>query len=312
MQQPMGFEESGKKDWVWQLQRGLYGMKQSGRIWNRTLNTQMINWGFTRLACESCIYYRRSDSGIIIAAVHVDDYLSIADSKDENERFKDQMRQVWTISELGTARFIVGIAVTWDRTTQTVALSQTALIDKIIEQFGQKDAHPVSAPLEPGSKLRRTDRQSMSSEDQLQLNKLPYRSLVGCLLYLAILTRPDISYVVQQLSQYLDCYSFEHWGAAIRSVRYLKGTKDLKLYLGGDHPINLQAFSDSDWANCLDTRRSVGSYVCSLGSSAVSWTACKQKVVATSSCEAEYVAAFETAKECIWLHALLKSSVANG
>jgi len=91
--------------------------------------------------------------GIIIAAIHVDNYLSIVDSKDENECLKDQMKQVWTISELGTVHFLVGIAITWDRTTQTIALSQTALINKIIEQFGQKDAHPVLVPLEPGSKL---------------------------------------------------------------------------------------------------------------------------------------------------------------
>jgi hypothetical protein len=113
--------------------------------------------------------------------------------------------------------------------------------------------------------------------------------------------------VVQQLSQYLDCYSFEHWAAAVRLVHYLKGTKDLKLYLGGDNPIILQAYSDSDWANCLDTRHSVSSYMCSLGSGAISWTAQKQKIIATSSWEAEYVAAFETAKECIWLCTLLHS-----
>jgi hypothetical protein len=307
MQQPVGFEEPGKEDWVWRLQRGLYGMKQSGRIWNQTLNAQMIEWGFTRLTCESCIYYRKADTGIIISAVHVDDYLSIADSKEENERFKAQMRKVWTISELGTARFIMGIAVSWNRATRTVALSQTALIDKIIEQFGQKDANPISAPFEPGCKLRRPNPQAATPEKRLQLDKLPYRSLVGCLLYLAISTRPDISYSVQQLSQYLDSYSFEHWNAAIRIVRYLKGTRDLRLHLGGDSPITLRAYSDSDWANCIDTRRSVGGYVCSLGSGAVSWTARKQKVVATSSCEAEYIAAFETAKECIWLRTLLNS-----
>jgi Reverse transcriptase (RNA-dependent DNA polymerase) len=103
MQQPAEFKEPGKADWVWQLQHGLYGMKQSGRIWNQTLNTQMIDWGFTHLSCKSCIYYHKSDSGIIIAAIHVDDYLSITDSKGENEHFKNQMRKVWTISELGTA-----------------------------------------------------------------------------------------------------------------------------------------------------------------------------------------------------------------
>jgi hypothetical protein len=128
------------------------------------------------------------------------------------------MRKVWTISELGTARFIMGIAIAWDRAAHTVTLSQTALIDKIIEQFGQKDTHPASAPLEPGSKLCRANPQSLSPDKCLHLTKLPYRSLVRCLLYLVISTRPDISHTVQQLSQYLDSYSFEHWGAAIRLV----------------------------------------------------------------------------------------------
>jgi hypothetical protein len=130
----------------------------------------------------------------------------------------------------------------------------------------------------------------MPTDDQL--DQLPYRSLIGCLLYLAISMQPDISYAVQQLSQYLNCYSFEHWRAAIRLVRYPKGTRDLKLYLGGNSPISLHAYSDSDQANCLDTRQSVGGFVCSLGSGAISWTAHKQKVVATSSCKAEYIAAF--------------------
>jgi hypothetical protein len=112
MQQPIGFEELGKEDWVWQLQCGLYGMKQSGRIWNQTLNAQMIKWGFTCLSCESCIYYCKTDTSIIISAVHVDNFLSIADSKQENECFKAQMCKVWTISKLGTAQFIIGIAIT--------------------------------------------------------------------------------------------------------------------------------------------------------------------------------------------------------
>jgi hypothetical protein len=174
-----------------------------------------------------------------------------------------------------------------------------------IEQFGQRNAYPTSAPLEPGSKLWCANHNSIPPDEWLQLNKLPYRSLVGCLLYLAISTRPDISHAVQQLSQYLDSYSFDHWKAALRLVHYLKGTRDLKLHLRGNCPIILHAFSDSDWANCLDTRQSVGSYVCSLSSGAISWAARKQKVVAASSCEAEYIAAFETAKECIWLCTLL-------
>jgi hypothetical protein len=305
MEQPEGFEEPGKETWVWKLQKGLYGMKQAGRIWNKTMNDAMISWGFTRLACESCIYYRRRDSGVVIAAVHVDDFLSIANPPTENAAFKTQMKGVWTISDLGDVRFCVGIAVSRDREARTISLSQTALIDRVIIQFGQQDAYPAKTPMDPGLKLRRPNQSELTTHDKVELAKYPYRSLVGCLLYLSIASRPDITYAVQQLSQFLDSYSYAHWNAAIRIVRYLKGTRELKLVLGGTNPISLVGFTDSDWANCLDTRRSVGGYSFTLGSGVISWNTRKQKTVASSSCEAEYTAAFECSKEAIWLRMLL-------
>ena len=107
-------------------------MKQSGCIWNKTLNDKMLSQGFTRLPCESCVYYCKSPTGIIITAVHVDNFLSIASSQDENECFKTQMRSIWTISDLGTVHLVVGIAIERKRETKQVLLSQTTLIDKII------------------------------------------------------------------------------------------------------------------------------------------------------------------------------------
>ena len=244
--------------------------------------------------------------GTIIAAVHVDDFLTIASSKDENERFKSQMREAWTISDLGDARFVIGMAVEWDRPRQAVFLSQKSLIDRIVLQFGQADATPLSIPMSPGLKLRRANPDTLSTDDRLSLSRLPYRSLVGSLLYLAICSRPDIAYAVQQLSQFLDFFSFAHWHAAIRVVRYLKGTRHLRLRLGGTNGLRLLGYSDSDFTNCPDTRRSVGGYSFSLGSGVISWSAKKQKTVTTSSCEAEYVAAYGAAKENAWLCTLLK------
>ena len=153
MEQPQGFEEKGKEEWVWKIQQGLYGMKQSSRIWNQTMNKQMLSWGFTHLSCESCIYYWNSDSRTIVSAVHINDFLSIASNQEENKCFKNQMCGVWTISDLGTIHFVVGIAATWDRPNHTVFLSQTALIDKIVTQFGQKSASPASVPMDAGLKL---------------------------------------------------------------------------------------------------------------------------------------------------------------
>jgi hypothetical protein len=161
--------------------------------------------------------------------------------------------------------------------------------------------------MDPGLKLRRANYKNMSKDELDKIKKLPYRSLIGCLLYLSIGTRPDITYSVQQLSQYLDCYSYAHWNATICVVRYLSGTRQLKIYLGGTNQISLLGFTDSDWANCLDIRRSVGGHTYTLGSGVVSWQARKQKTVAASSCEAEYTAAFEASKEGIWLRTLLNS-----
>jgi len=75
---------------------------QSGRIWNKQMYEAMLTWGFTRLLCEWCVYYRHTSDGIVMAAVHVDDILSVASSAGENECFKAQLRSKWAISELAT------------------------------------------------------------------------------------------------------------------------------------------------------------------------------------------------------------------
>ena len=106
VEKPIGFEEHGKEDWVWKLQHGLYGMKQSGCVWNTTMNEHMVAWGFTRLTCECCIYYCKRSTGTVIAVVHVDNFLSTASSKVENNSFKSQMQEAWTNSDLRCVHFI--------------------------------------------------------------------------------------------------------------------------------------------------------------------------------------------------------------
>ena len=115
------------------------------------------------------------------------------------------------------------------------------------------------------------------------MTRTPYRSLVGSLMYLAIGTRPDISYAVQQLCKFLDSYGPVHWEATKRVVRYLKGTRTLRLVLGGEHTACLLSYTDSDLASCVDTRRSVSGYCCFLRGGTVTWSARQQKTVSLSS-----------------------------
>ncbi|KNZ75184.1 Copia protein [Termitomyces sp. J132] len=108
--------------------------------------------------------------------------------------------------------------------------------------------------MDPGQNLCKIDRTLLSQDKIAELDKTAYRSLIGCLLYIAISICPDIVYAIQQLSQYIDLYSMVQWRAAIRLAHYLKGTQNLKLVLEGrDKPINLTGFTDLDWADCFNT-----------------------------------------------------------
>ena len=120
-------------------------------------------------------------------------------------------------------------------------------------------------------------------------------------MYLSVATRPDIAYATGRLTSFMDCYQPEHWAAAICVLRYLKGTHLYSLTLGGRNSLSLLGYSDSDYANCIDTSRSVGGYCFTLGSGMVSWSSRKQATVTDSSCYAEYMALHDTAHEAIFL-----------
>jgi hypothetical protein len=306
MEQPPGFEEPGKEDWVWRLVKSLYGMKQASRIWNMTFHKTMEKMGFRRLVNEWCVYRRQTPTGTTIFAVHVDDIIAISSSPDENDLFKTELKSHWDISDLGTAKFALGISISRDRPTRTIHLAQTALIDRIVEQFGQSDAHSVSTPMVQGLQITRPDPSiPVTSDIVTWMTRTPYRSLVGSLNYLAVATRPDVAFAVGRLATVLDCYRPEHWDAAVRVVRYLKGTRLFSLELGGCNVIRPITFADSDYANCPNTSRSIGGYCLTLGSGMVSWASHKQKHTADSSCYAEYIALHSASQEVLFFRQFL-------
>ncbi|KAJ8480980.1 hypothetical protein ONZ45_g15469 [Pleurotus djamor] len=295
------------KDWVWLLRRGLYGLKQAGRVWNKTMNGNMTEWGCERLPSDACVYYRKNDQGRVAAAVHVDDFMAIGDKKEATEALKDDMKKVWTISELGDINFCLGISIRRDRPRRTIHLSQTALIEKLasVAEVPLNSA-PATTPMSARIKLARPSvDEKISASDAMKLTRLPYRQVVGILLYIACMTRPDVAYTASRLAQYLDCYRLDHWNAAVQAVRYLISTRYMELTLGGRDPIDLRGFSDSSWADCIDTRRSNMGYCFTLGSGVISWCAKKQKLVTCSTTDAEYVAMNEACREGVWLRHLL-------
>ena len=217
MAQPEGFQEEGKEDYVWCVEKRIYGMHQAGQIWNKTMHAKMISWGFTRLECEYCVYVCHSAGVMVLVAIHIDDFLSVASSKEANEEFKRQLESEWTIAK-GDADFCLGIKIERDGENCFIYISQKAMIDRIVAEFSQTDAYPVSTPMVENANLFLTHPltdEVLTEEEKLSLAKLPYRSLIGQLLYPSLGSRPDISYAVRKLLEFLDCYRRSHWDAAI-------------------------------------------------------------------------------------------------
>jgi len=307
LEQPKGFEEPGKEGWVMRLMKSIYGMKQVGRIWNQTFNNAVTKWGFERIPSDWCVYHHDTETGTIIFAVHVDDIFSIVNPPEENAHFKEELHSKWKITDLGPAKFALGIAIEHDHEKHTISLSQTAFIDHLIEQFNLLDAHPTDTPMVQGLQIQCPDKSLPLAPDLATwIDATPYRELVGSLNYIAVATQPDISFAVGRLTSILNCYHPEHWSAALRILHYLKGTRTLHLVLGGLISNTLTGFSDLDYANCPDTSCSIAGYCFNLGSSAISWCLKKQDNPTDSVCYAEYTALHGTSKEAIFLRQLLQ------
>jgi hypothetical protein len=307
MEQPPGFEALGKEEWVMHLMKSIYGMRQASRIWNQTFHNAVSEWGFERLECEWCVYRRNSPTGTVIFVVHMDDIISAGLSPEENEHFCDLLKSKWEITQLGEPKFALGIAISCDRPNHSITLSQSSKIDQLVEEYGQTNARTIDTPMVTGLQLRRPDKSAPVPSEIVEWEaRTPYRSLVGSLMYLSVATRPNISYAVGHLSSFLDCYRPEHWEAAIRVLRYLKGTRTHALTLGGNNPLALSGYSDSDYANCVDNSRSIGGYCFTLGSGMISWSSRKQSTVADSSCYAEYIALHNASHEVVFLRQLLE------
>lgn len=230
--------------------------------------------------------------------VYVDDILVFSQDEKKIKKFEIFLSEAFDIKNLGNVNYCLGIE--FANTRDGIKMNQKGYLNDILERFGMIDAKPVSTPIEPGTKLKRND-------DKLIIEKfknLPYRELVGALMYLAVCTRPDISHAVSYLSQFNSCYDSTHWSAAKRVLRYLKGTENMGLYFKKDQKL-LTGYVDADWGNCPEDRRSYTGFVFILGGSPISWESRKQRTVALSSTEAEYMALTEAAKEAVYLRRLL-------
>ncbi|KMQ88628.1 retrovirus-related pol polyprotein from transposon tnt 1-94 [Lasius niger] len=283
------------EDQVCRLNRAIYGLKQAGRQWYNQLNEVLRSIGLYHTKSDPCVFVDNAETTPTIVMVYVDDIIIASSNPGRVNMIKTELSRRFKIKDLGRAKYCLGFEIRQDG--NKIKLSQTGYTREILNRFGMTDCKPTYTPLAVNSKLSKGEK-SLDAE-------VPYRELTGALMYLAMGTRPDIAHAVSVLCQFNDCFDKSHWSAAKRVLRYLKGTENFGITYT-KKPDDLTGYVDADWGGSIDDRRSFTELTFVLSGAAISWTSRKQRTVALSSTEAEYLGLTDAVKEALHLNQFLK------
>ncbi|RVX11314.1 Retrovirus-related Pol polyprotein from transposon RE2 [Vitis vinifera] len=267
MEQPPGFVAQGESGLVCRLRRSLYGLKQSPRAWFSRFSSVVQEFGMLR-----------------------------SSDQDGIQKLKQHLFTHFQTKDLGKLKYFLGIEIA--QSSSGVVLSQRKYALDILEETGMLDCKPVDTPMDPNVKLVPGQGEPLGDPGR-------YRRLVGKLNYLTI-TRPDISFPVSVVSQFLQSPCDSHWDAVIRILRYIKSTPGQGVLYENRGYTQVVGYTDADWAGSPTDRRSTSGYCVFIGGNLISWKSKKQDVVARSSAEAEYRAMALATCELIWLRHLLQ------
>ncbi|CAI7918407.1 unnamed protein product [Closterium sp. NIES-54] len=233
--------------------------------------------------------------------VYIDDLVFATTDTEALAHVKSELQKRHTCTDLGELTSYLGLRITRDRAQRTITLTQSHMVQQVLQRFGFTYSSPQSTPLPTGHSLS-----APPLDKSVELSG-PYPELVGCLMYLMTCTRPDLAYPLSLLARYVapGRHRKVQWDAAKRVLRYLCSTSGMGLVLGGRARVVLTGHADAFWVDDLATQRSSQGYTFSLGSGSVSWRSTRSSSVLNSSCEAEIYAGAMAAQELRWLTYLL-------
>ncbi|UYV85026.1 hypothetical protein LAZ67_X004329 [Cordylochernes scorpioides] len=258
MEQPECFKKPGEENLFCKLKKSIYGLKQSGRCWNKFLNKQLHEIGFQRNPIDPSIYEVELEEGRIILSIYVDDIFAISENQAARNKCRELLNSSFEVKYLGPISHMLGVSFKKSE-DGSMTLYQSNYIEELLQRFRLQDAKGISTPMETNLDL--SVRKNGNSNE-----RFPYRELIGGLSYLSQRTRPDIAYAVGILSRYCDNYTRKHWEAGKRVLRYLKSTKDFGIsYRSTGKP--LIAFSDATvkditWVRNLMEQLKMSSLIC--------------------------------------------------
>ncbi|CAI7933396.1 unnamed protein product [Closterium sp. NIES-54] len=302
LRRPPGFTGSFSVGTQWSLRRPLYGLRQAPREWHDTRRTALAALGFAPSTADPSLFFR-TDTTLppFYVLVYVDDLVFATANTEALAHVKSELQKRHTCTDLGELTSYLGLRITRDRAQRTITLTQSHMVQQVLQRFGFTYSSPQSTPLPTGHSL------SAPPSDESVEPSGPYPELVGCLMYLMTCTRPDLAYPLSLLARYVapGRHRKVHWDAAKRVLRYLCSTSGVGLVLGGRARVVLTGHTNASWVDDLTMQRSSQGYTFSLGSSSVSWRSTRSSSVLSSSCEAEMYAGAMAAQELRWLTYLL-------
>ncbi|KAJ3492187.1 hypothetical protein NLJ89_g11265 [Agrocybe chaxingu] len=280
MEQPWPFVVQGKEDMVLRVNKTVYGMMQGAYDWEDELSRTYKGLGYYQSRADPCVRHRLIDGEYTLTCTYTDDVLGGSSSPAEKERAIGEMEgcyEVKRIEESGGAKVILGMAMTQDSKTGAITLSQRVFAERMLERFGMSDCNPRSTPLPCGIELSELNA-PRTDEDVLFMKDKPYREALGCIMWLQVGTRPDLSFAVNLLSRYQANPGPMHWKALQHVLAYIKGTIHYKITYDPSSPdgLNVSGYSDSDYAGDPDTMRSTSGYVFTMAGGPVAWSSKRQ------------------------------------
>ncbi|POM67051.1 Hypothetical protein PHPALM_17012 [Phytophthora palmivora] len=236
MAQPEGFTTPGQEDLVCKLIKSLYGLKQAPRVWYQTLSDFL-------LIKDSCVFIRTIDGVTCYIAVYVDDLLIIAPTRALVSELKSALKKRFSMTDLGEVKYLLGWSIQRDRKNRTIFVHQHKYATKVIDRFSDYIPYPIATPADRNVKLSVSSQPATEAEKDA-MKSYPYREAVGSIMYLMVGTRPDMAFYMREVSQFLANPGMEHWNAVVRGLKYLAGTKDYGICLGGSQEVSPENLAD--------------------------------------------------------------------
>ncbi|GJT34438.1 putative ribonuclease H-like domain-containing protein [Tanacetum coccineum] len=290
--QPKGFEDPHFPKHVYRVVKALYGLHQAPRAWYARLSTFLLKHNYRRGTIDKTLFIKKNSRDIILVQVYVDDIIFGSTNKAWCDEFEVLMKGEFEMSAMGELTFFLGLQV--KQKPDGIFISQDKYVQDILKKFDMESVRPATTPFE-ASKPKSKD------EPDDAVNVHLYRSMIGSLMYLTA-SRPDIQFAVSACSRHQVTPLTSNLNAVKKIFKYLKGQPKLGLWYPRDSPFVLEAYSDSDYAGSHGDRKSTTGGCQFLGRRLISWQCKKQTIVATSSTEAEYVAAANCCGQVLKIH----------